>query len=48
MKLYEEDGEPAKLANAIIRRVYEELRIGSPKKAMAFGRGQCNAFLEKR
>jgi hypothetical protein len=48
MKLYEEDGEPAKLANAIIRRVYEEPQIGSPKKAMVFGRGQCNEFLEKR
>lgn len=48
MKLYEEDGDQAQLANAIIRQVYAEPQVSSPKKAMVFGRGKCNEFLEKR
>lgn len=48
MKLYEEDGEQAQLANAIIRQIYAEPQVSSPKKAMVFGRGKCNEFLEKR
>lgn len=48
MKRYEEDGEAAKLANMIIRQVYAEPAVTSPKKAMVFGRGKCNEYLENR
>lgn len=48
MKLYEEDSEEAQLANAIIRQIYAEPQVSSPKKAMVFGRGKCNEFLERR
>lgn len=48
MKLYEEDGEAPKLANSITRAVFEQPAVTSPKKAMVFGRGKCNEYLESR
>lgn len=48
MKLYEEDGDEARLANQVTRRIFAEPQVTSPKKAMVFGRGACNEYLEKR
>lgn len=46
MKLFEEDGsQGARIVNFIIRRIYEEPQISSPKKAEAFGRGTCNEMM---
>jgi hypothetical protein len=45
---YAEDGGPGpRIANAIVRKVYEEPGISSPKRAEAFGRGYCNEQLQK-
>lgn len=46
MKLFEEDGSNgARITNHIIKRIYEEPQISSPKKAEAFGRGTCNEMM---
>lgn len=46
MKLFAEDGSNGpRIANAIIRRIYEEPQIASPKAAEAFGRGTCNEMM---
>lgn len=47
MKQYDEDGTPGpRLANAIIRKVYAEPGIASPKRADTFGRAFCNEQLQ--
>ncbi len=46
MKVFEEDGSNgSRITNHIIRRVYEEPQISSPKKAEAFGRATCNEMM---
>jgi len=46
MKLFEEDGsDGARITNHIIKRIYEEPQISSPKKAEAFGRATCNEMM---
>lgn len=46
MKLFEEDGsDGARITNIIIKRIYEEPQISSPKKAEAFGRATCNELM---
>ncbi len=46
MKLYEEDGSHGpRVTNHIIRRIYAEPQISSPKKAEAFGRATCNEMM---
>lgn len=46
MKLFVEDGsDGARITNHIIRRIYEEPQISSPKKAEAFGRATCNEMM---
>lgn len=46
MKLFDEDGsDGARITNHIIRRIYEEPQIASPKKAEAFGRAVCNEMM---
>ncbi|PKO92369.1 MAG: hypothetical protein CVU16_06890 [Betaproteobacteria bacterium HGW-Betaproteobacteria-10] len=46
MKLYAEDGsDGARITNFIIRRIYEEPQISSPKKAETFGRATCNEMM---
>ena len=46
MKLFEEDGSDGpRITNIIIRRIYEEPQISSPKKAEAFGRATCNELM---
>lgn len=46
MKLFEEDGSDGpRITNVIIRRIYEEPQISSPKKAEAFGRATCNEMM---
>jgi hypothetical protein len=42
MKEYADDGGPGpQIANAIIRKVYAEPGISSPKRAETFGRAYC-------
>lgn len=49
MKFYEEDGSHGpRIVNHIIRRIYEEPQISSPKKAEAFGRATCNEMMGTR
>lgn len=49
MKQYQEDGaDEPRFANEIIRAVYGEPQISSPKKAMVYGRARCNEFLLNR
>lgn len=49
IKLYEEDGTSApRLANEVIRQVYDEPQISSSRAAMAIGRGRCNEYFEKK
>jgi hypothetical protein len=49
MKLYEEDGSHGpRITNHIIRRIYAEPQISSPKKAEAFGRATCNEMMGTR
>lgn len=49
MKQYQEEGaDEPKLANEIIRAVYGEPQVSSPKKAMTYGRARCNEFLLNR
>jgi len=46
MKLFEEDGSDGpRVINHIIKRIYEEPQISSPKKADAFARGTCNEMM---
>jgi hypothetical protein len=46
MKLVDEDGsDGARITNHIIKRIYEEPQISSPKKAEAFGRATCNEMM---
>lgn len=46
IKLFEEDGsDSARITNHIIRRIYEEPQISSPKKAETFGRATCNEMM---
>lgn len=46
MKLFDEDGsDGARITNHIIRRIYDEPQISSPKKAEAFGRATCNEMM---
>lgn len=46
MKLFDEDGsDGSRITNAIIKRIYEEPQISSPKKAEAFGRATCNEMM---
>jgi hypothetical protein len=46
MRLHAEDGSPGlRIVNHVIRRIYEEPQISSPKEAQAFGRGTCNELM---
>ena len=51
MKLFDEDGsdedgsDGPRITNIIIKRIYEEPQISSPKKAETFGRGACNELM---
>ena len=46
MKLFDEDGsDGARITNHIIRRIYAEPQISSPKKAEVFGRAICNEMM---
>jgi hypothetical protein len=46
MKLFDEDGsDGARITNHIIKRIYDEPQISSPKKAEAFGRATCNEMM---
>jgi hypothetical protein len=46
MMVFAEDGsDGARITNFIIRRIYEEAQISSPKKAEAFGRATCNEMM---
>ena len=46
IKLFDEDGsDGARITNHIIKRIYEEPQISSPKKAEAFGRATCNEMM---
>ncbi len=46
MKLFDEDGSDGpRITNVIIKRIYEEPQISSPKKAEAFGRATCNEMM---
>ncbi|MDP2881759.1 MAG: hypothetical protein Q8N89_09280 [Azonexus sp.] len=46
MKLFDEDGsDGARITNHIIRRIYDEPQISSPKKAETFGRATCNEIM---
>lgn len=49
MKVFEEDGSDGpRITNHIIRRIYEEPQISSPKKAETFGRATCNEMMQTR
>ena len=46
MRLFAEDGsDGARITNHIIRRIYAEPQISSPKKAETFGRATCNEMM---
>ena len=46
MKVFAEDGsDGARIANFVIKRIYEEPQISSPKKAETFGRATCNEMM---
>ena len=46
MKVFEEDGSDGpRITNQVVRRIYEEPQISSPKKAEAFGRATCNEMM---
>lgn len=46
MKQFAEDGSDGpRITNHVIRRIYEEPQISSPKKAEAFGRATCNELM---
>lgn len=47
MKVFAEDGSNGpRITNHIIRRIYEEPQISSPKKAETFGRATCNELMQ--
>ena len=49
MKVFVEDGSDGpRITNVVIRRIYEEPQISSPKKAETFGRGTCNEMMGTR
>lgn len=46
-KVYPDDGGPGpRIANEVVRRIYAEPSISSPKRAEAFGRGYCMEQLQ--
>ncbi|MCK6412566.1 MAG: hypothetical protein L6Q55_09120 [Azonexus sp.] len=46
MKQFTEDGSLGpRITNAIVKRIYEEPSISSPKKAETFGRASCNEMV---
>lgn len=46
MKFFDEDGgNGARITNIVIRRIYAEPQISSPKKAETFGRATCNELM---
>ena len=46
MKLFDEDGsDGARITNHIIRRIYAEPQISSPRMAESFGRATCNEMM---
>ena len=46
MKIFVEDGsDGARITNIVIKRIYEEPQISSPKKAETFGRATCNELM---
>jgi len=46
MKVFIEDGsDGARITNFVIKRIYEEPQISSPKKAETFGRATCNEMV---
>ena len=46
MKVFVEDGsDGARITNMVIKRIYEEPQISSPKKADTFGRATCNELM---
>ena len=46
MKVFVEDGsDGARITNFVIKRIYEEPQISSPKKAETFGRATCNEMM---
>ena len=48
-KVFVEDGSDGpRITNAIIKRIYDEPQISSPKKAEAFGRATCNEMMGTR
>ena len=49
MKLFEEDGgDGARITNYVIKRIYEEPQISSPRRAETFGRATCNEMMGTR
>lgn len=49
MKVFQEDGSNGpRITNHIIKRIYEEPQISSPKKAEAFGRATCNEMMQTK
>lgn len=47
MMVFNEDGSNGpRITNHIIRRIYQEPQISSPKKAEAFGRATCNEMMQ--
>ena len=46
MKVFAEDGsDGARITNIVIKRIYDEPQISSPKKAETFGRATCNEMM---
>ena len=46
MKVFVEDGsDGARITNHVIKRIFEEPQISSPKKAETFGRATCNEMM---
>ena len=47
MKVFEEDGSYGpRITNLVIKRIYDEPQISSPKKAESFGRATCNEMMQ--
>ena len=46
IKLFAEDGsDGARITNTIIKKIYAEPQISTPKKAEDFGRAKCNEMM---
>ena len=46
MKLFSEEGsDSARITNVIIKRIYADPQISSPKQAEEFGRAKCNEMM---